>query len=58
MNWTWETINGTISKKLAYEAISLELDTIKNKWWYNNLWKWMLPLKLKLFTGFLWKVKS
>lgn len=47
--WSWNTLNGTLSANLTYEAIIFELYNVSKNWWYRHLWKWKLPLKVKLF---------
>lgn len=46
--WTWNTSNGILSSKLAYESIISISHNILDNWWYIIVWKWNLPLKLKL----------
>ena len=47
--WSWNTSDGSLFATLDYEAITTSLCSLGNNWWYRILWKWNLPLKLKLF---------
>jgi hypothetical protein len=49
--WSWDHKGGTINAKQAYEVqclVDIEFDT---KEWTLELWKWHIPLRLKLFVG-------
>jgi hypothetical protein len=51
--WSWDTKSGQVSAKKAYEVQMLEVVETEPVFWYNDLWKWQLPLKVKLFMWLL-----
>lgn len=47
--WSWDRVNSMSSVKKTYEAIFDHQPILEHKWWYNLLWHWRLPPKLKVF---------
>lgn len=47
--WSFGSGEGTVSTKLAYEAIATEIPCDQICWWYNLLWKWNIPVKVMVF---------
>ena len=46
--WPWNTKNGVLTTKLAYDAITYGQNDIIKKLRFSGLWRWSLPLKMKL----------
>jgi hypothetical protein len=47
--WSWDTKRGQVNANQAYKVQLLEDMEEEPMYWYNELWKWQLPLKVKLF---------
>jgi hypothetical protein len=47
--WSWDTKNGQVNAKQAYEVQLLEMEAEETNCWYKELWNWQVPLKIKLF---------
>jgi hypothetical protein len=48
--WSWDTKQGQVNAKLAYEVQVMEDRGVETKFWYSKIWKWQLPMKVKLFV--------
>jgi hypothetical protein len=52
--WSWDTKHGQVSTKQLMMVGTTGADTI---FWYSEIWKWQLPLKIKLFVWLLLEKK-
>lgn len=48
--WSWNIKNGEINAKQAYDSLFFNMMDFNQKWWHKALWKWYMPLKIKLFN--------
>jgi hypothetical protein len=55
--WSWDTKQGQVSAKLAYEVQVMEDMGVEPKFWYSEIWKWQIPMKVKLFVWLLLEQK-
>lgn len=47
--WIDDNEAGQVSAKKAYNSLVADVATSTPKWWYERIWKWKLPPKLKCF---------
>jgi hypothetical protein len=47
--WTWDNKEGKVYAKQAYEVQFLEKMDVDLKEWMIDIWKWKIPLRIKLF---------
>jgi hypothetical protein len=55
--WSWDTKQGQVSTELAYEEQVTEVMGVEPKFWYSEIWKWKIPMKIKLFVWLLLEQK-
>jgi hypothetical protein len=55
--WSWNTKGGQVNAKQAYEIQSLDDNEVCQNEWYLELWKWKIPLKVKLFCWLMFENK-
>jgi hypothetical protein len=55
--WSWDTKQGQVNAKLAYEVQVMEDMGEEPKFWYSKIWRWQIPLKVKLFVWLLLEQK-
>jgi hypothetical protein len=55
--WSWDTKGGQVNAKQAYEVQLMEDMEEEPTFWYTELWKWQLPLKVKLFIWLMLEQK-
>lgn len=55
--WSWNGMNGDITTKLDYDALFYKMRDVHKKWRYKALWKWNLPLKVKLYYWMMFENK-
>jgi hypothetical protein len=55
--WSWDTKGGQVTTKQAYEVQLVENVVAEPFFWYSDLWRWQLPLKIKLFMWLLLEQK-
>jgi len=48
--WSWDTKRGQVNDNHAYKVQMLELRKVEPCYWYNELWNWQSPLKVKRFV--------
>ena len=53
--WSWDKKRGNVNANLAYKFRMVELREVEPYFWYNELWNWQLPLKVKLFVWLMLK---
>ena len=53
--WSWDKKIGNANANLAYKFRMVELREVEPYFWYNELWNWQLPLKVKLFVWLMLK---
>ena len=53
--WSWDQKRGNVNANLAYKFRMVELREVEPYFWYNELWNWKLPLKVKLFVWLMLK---
>ena len=51
--WSWNTKEGQVNAKQAYEVQMMEESEGCHMLWYKELWKWQIPLKVKLLCGLM-----
>jgi len=51
--WSSNESLGQITSKIAYEALCFSSLEVNAKWWSKAIWKWNVPLKIKLCTWLL-----
>jgi hypothetical protein len=47
--WSWDSKEGKVSAKQAYEVQFLEEMDVGLEDWLIDIWKWQIPLRIKLF---------
>ena len=55
--WSWNTINGEINANYSFDSMLSNLGTGLECWWYRYLWKWLIPLKIKLLCWLMMENK-
>jgi hypothetical protein len=51
--WSWDTKQGQVNAKLAYEVQVMEDTGVEPKLWYSEICKWKIPMKVRLFVWLL-----
>jgi hypothetical protein len=52
--WSWNVNDGQVIVG-SYEAMMIQSNQGDFEWWTSLIWKWELPLKIKLFIWLLLK---
>jgi hypothetical protein len=50
ISWSWNHSSGFITVKSAYDALVDQNVKVDPEWWYREIWKLHIPVKIILFV--------